>query len=68
MWIKNVVLGGGGKVCLAFRDFSSLTTHFRPLIIYGYDTHIWRMSSTNLAIMFLAYRIYCFQSDVKNEV
>jgi hypothetical protein len=28
-------------------DFSSLTTHFRSLIICGYYTHLWRTSSTN---------------------
>ena len=33
----------------AFFDFSSLTTYFRPLIVCGYYTPIWRMSSHKMA-------------------
>ena len=34
-----------GESCLAFRDFSSLTTRFQPPIVCVYYTQIWRMSS-----------------------
>ena len=54
----NVVLGVG-ESCLAFRDFSSLTTHFQPLIVCGYYTYLWRMSSTNYDDI-LAYKIIAF--------
>ncbi|MFZ0915750.1 MAG: hypothetical protein WAN04_02555, partial [Candidatus Udaeobacter sp.] len=41
----NVVLG---KNCLAFRDFSSLRTHFQGGSLYiALYTYFWRMSSTN---------------------
>jgi hypothetical protein len=41
VWL-NVVLGVGKKL-FAFRDVSSLTTHFWSLIKCGEYTHIWRM-------------------------
>jgi hypothetical protein len=49
----NVVLGVG-KSCLAFRDFSSLTTHFRPAyctrLLYVTMAHVKNKPKLNLTV------------------
>jgi hypothetical protein len=40
---------------LAFRDFSSLTTHFQPPVVGVEYTYLWRMSSPILAFRILFF-------------